>query len=112
MVYVADRRVRNFLRQAVLFADHPLWTIIRTRALSDQLKQYEIPASRGTILAMDGDRTLPIVLNEKLYTLYADPAVYQRSRTRSAQEVANQSAATSQNTRQMMDDGKKNSCAT
>ena len=45
----------------------------KTAALSDQLKQYEVPAARGTILAYDGDRTIPIVLNEKLYTLYADP---------------------------------------
>lgn len=42
-------------------------------ALSDQLKQYEIPASRGTIEAHDGDSVVPIVLNQELYTLYADP---------------------------------------
>ncbi len=46
----------------------------KNAALSDQLKQYEIPASRGTILARDGEQTLPIVMNQKLYTLYADPA--------------------------------------
>jgi cell division protein FtsI (penicillin-binding protein 3) len=42
-------------------------------ALSDQLKQYQIPASRGIIEAHDGENTVPIVLNQKLYTLYADP---------------------------------------
>lgn len=42
-------------------------------ALSDQLKQYEIPARRGTILAYDGTQSVPIVLNEKLFTVYADP---------------------------------------
>jgi cell division protein FtsI/penicillin-binding protein 2 len=42
-------------------------------ALSDQLKQYEIPARRGTIVAYDGTEKVPIVLNEKLYTVYADP---------------------------------------
>lgn len=42
-------------------------------ALSDQLKQYEIPATRGSILAQNGNETVPIVLNQKLYTLYADP---------------------------------------
>jgi cell division protein FtsI/penicillin-binding protein 2 len=46
----------------------------KNAALSDQLKQYEIPATRGIIEAHDGDTTLPIVLNQKLYTLYADPA--------------------------------------
>jgi len=45
----------------------------RSVALSDQLKQYEIPATRGVISAYDGDKTVPIVLNQKLYTLYADP---------------------------------------
>lgn len=42
-------------------------------ALSGQLKQYEIPAERGLIEAHDGDQTVPIVLNEKRYTLFADP---------------------------------------
>jgi cell division protein FtsI/penicillin-binding protein 2 len=45
----------------------------KTAALSDQLKQYQIPATRGTIKAHDGDAVLPIVLNQELYTLYADP---------------------------------------
>ncbi len=38
-----------------------------------QLKQYEIPASRGVIEAKSGDQTIPLVLNETLYTLFADP---------------------------------------
>jgi cell division protein FtsI/penicillin-binding protein 2 len=42
-------------------------------ALSGQLKQYEIPAERGLIEAHDGDGVVPIVLNEKRYTLFADP---------------------------------------
>lgn len=46
----------------------------RKTALSDQLKQYEIPASRGTIKAYDGNSVVPIVLNQKLYTVYADPS--------------------------------------
>lgn len=45
----------------------------RTTALNDQLKQYEIPASRGVISAYDGPTTVPIVMNQKLYTVYADP---------------------------------------
>jgi stage V sporulation protein D (sporulation-specific penicillin-binding protein) len=45
----------------------------KTAALSDQLKQYQIPATRGVIEAHDGDNVLPIVLNQQLYTLYADP---------------------------------------
>lgn len=44
-------------------------------ALNDQLKQYTIPAERGTISAHQGTGVVPIVLNEKLYTLYADPTL-------------------------------------
>ncbi len=42
-------------------------------ALSDQLKQYQIPAERGIIEAHEGNAIVPIVLNQKLYTVYADP---------------------------------------
>lgn len=42
-------------------------------ALSDQLKQYEIQPPRGTIRALDGTSVVPIVLNQRLYTVYADP---------------------------------------
>ncbi len=55
----------------------------KTAALGGQLKQYEIPASRGTIKAYSGTDVLPVVLNQQLYTLYADP-VY----IKNADEVA------------------------
>lgn len=42
-------------------------------ALASQLKQYEIPAARGDIRAYDGDNIVPLVLNQTLYTLFADP---------------------------------------
>ncbi len=42
-------------------------------ALSDQLKQYQIPAERGEIAAHSGNQLAPLVLNETLYTLFADP---------------------------------------
>jgi len=45
----------------------------KTAALHDQLRQYEIPAERGAIEAHDGDSVLPMVLNQQLYTVYADP---------------------------------------
>lgn len=45
----------------------------KAEALSDQLKQYEIPATRGSIKAYNGNAVVPIVLNQKLYTLFADP---------------------------------------
>lgn len=52
----------------------------KTAALSDQLKQYEIPATRGIIQAHEGGSVVPIVLNQKLYTLYADPTFLKRSK--------------------------------
>lgn len=42
-------------------------------ALHAQLKEYEIRAERGVIEAYDGDNVVPIVLNETVYTLFADP---------------------------------------
>ena len=56
-------------------------------ALNDQLKQYVIPAARGVIKLHDGDTTVPIVLNQKLYTLYADP-VYIKHADQDAEAVA------------------------
>jgi len=50
----------------------------RQAALSDQRKEYEIPAPRGLIKAHNGDDIVPIVLNQKLYTVYADPAVVKK----------------------------------
>ncbi len=58
----------------------------RAAALSDQLKQYEIPATRGIIKAYDGHAELPIVLNQQLYTLYADP-VYVKQADQTAAKI-------------------------
>jgi cell division protein FtsI/penicillin-binding protein 2 len=44
-------------------------------ALKDQLKQYQIPATRGIIEANEGGSIVPIVLNQELYTLYVDPTL-------------------------------------
>ena len=45
----------------------------QTAAYSDQLKQYQIPSQRGIIEANSNGQTVPLVLNQTLYTLYADP---------------------------------------
>ncbi len=59
--------IRLFFLQVVDYSHY------HAAALSDQLKQYQIPADRGIIEAQDGSNVVPIVLNQKLYTLYADP---------------------------------------
>lgn len=46
----------------------------KTAALSGQFKEYEVPAERGVILAQDGNNAVPIVLNEEVFTIFADPA--------------------------------------
>lgn len=56
-------------------------------ALSGQLKEYEIPAERGVIEAHDGSNTIPIVLNEEVYTLFADP-VYVKDIKGTAEKLA------------------------
>lgn len=45
----------------------------RDTALAGQFREYEIAPERGVIEAHDGDKTVPLVLNEERFTLYADP---------------------------------------
>jgi cell division protein FtsI/penicillin-binding protein 2 len=59
----------------------------QTAALQGQFKEYEVPASRGVIDAHDGNKIIPIVLNEKKYTLFADPK-YIKDARKAADEVA------------------------
>ncbi|HET7320646.1 MAG TPA: penicillin-binding protein 2 [Candidatus Saccharimonadales bacterium] len=81
VLVVALFGVRLFYVQIIRY-DH-----YKKAALSDQLKQYEIPATRGLISVHDGDSTVPIVLNQKLYTLYADPT-YVKDPGKAAEKVA------------------------
>lgn len=50
----------------------------RQQALSSQLKEYSITPDRGEILASDASGEVPVVLNEKLFTLYADPTLVKK----------------------------------
>jgi cell division protein FtsI/penicillin-binding protein 2 len=58
------------------------------RALADQLKEYKIDAPRGLISAHDGSATVPIVLDQTLYTLYADPSFAAKNADSDAQKLA------------------------
>ncbi len=64
------------------------YSYYHTQALSDQLKQYQIPATRGTIEAYQGNSIVPIVLNQQLYTLYGDPLLIKKT-NKSANDIAN-----------------------
>jgi cell division protein FtsI/penicillin-binding protein 2 len=46
-----------------------------TKANEEQLKQLIIPAKRGEIYALDGNTPTPLVLNETVYTVFADPKI-------------------------------------
>ena len=48
-------------------------------AYSDQLKAYEIPSQRGMIEANSAGQVVPLVLNQTLYTLFADPTLIKDS---------------------------------
>ncbi len=69
VLIVATFGIRAFYVQVIRYDYY------HQRALSDQLKQASIPAQRGTIEAYDGNNIVPIVLNQKLYTIYADPTL-------------------------------------
>lgn len=44
-------------------------------AMKEQVKRLTIPAKRGLIYAMDGPTPIRLVMNETVYTLFADPQV-------------------------------------
>lgn len=58
----------------------------KNTALSGQFREYEIPAKRGVIEAQNGDKRVPIVLNEVRYTLFADP-VYIKDKGEAADKI-------------------------
>lgn len=60
----------------------------RKAALSDQLKEYSIAPDRGIIEAHDASGVVPVVLNEKLYTLYGDPTFVRDAKGDAAKVVS------------------------
>lgn len=44
-------------------------------ANSEQLKRLDIPAKRGLIYALDSQTPVPLVMNQTVYTVFADPTV-------------------------------------
>lgn len=46
-----------------------------TLADQEQLKRLVVPAKRGEIYAMDGNKPVKIVLNEAVYTVFVDPKI-------------------------------------
>src|SRR5919199_2494874 len=50
-----------------------------TLAKQEQMKQLVIPAKRGEIYALDGSNPVKIVLNETVYTVFADPKLVEKT---------------------------------
>jgi cell division protein FtsI/penicillin-binding protein 2 len=69
--------VRLFYLQVIMH-DH-----YSVAAHAGQFKEYQIPADRGVIEAHDGGSIVPIVLNEEVYTLFADPKYIKDPKTAS-----------------------------
>lgn len=82
LLILATFVVRLFYIQ-VIQHDH-----YKQAALSAQLKEYSIPAERGVIEANDGNNVIPIVLNQEVYTLFADP-VYVEDKKAAAGALGN-----------------------
>ena len=82
VLIIAIFTVRLFYVQVIKYNKY------KDAALSDQLKEYQIPATRGLIEATDGNQIVPIVLNKTLYTLYADPA-YIKNASSIGNKIAN-----------------------
>jgi cell division protein FtsI (penicillin-binding protein 3) len=58
---------RLFYLQIIKHDDYVL------QANSEQIKPLIIPAKRGLIYAMDGDQPVQLVMNQTVYTMFADP---------------------------------------
>lgn len=52
----------------------------KAMADSDQLREYNVLPERGLIYAKSGDKKVPLVLNQRLYTVTADPTVIKKHR--------------------------------
>lgn len=69
VVIIAIFGVRIFYLQIIQHEHY------RQAAMADQFKEYEITPTRGLIRAHDGSAIVPIVLNQRLFTVYADPTL-------------------------------------
>lgn len=74
--------LRLFYVQIIQYAHY------KQSALNDQLSVYQIPANRGLIYSEDANGSfVPIVLNQKLYTLYANPS-FIKNPSKVAQQIS------------------------
>ena len=93
--------VRLFWLQIV---EHDYYTNLASR---EQYKQLDIPAQRGQIYAMDQGTPVPLVLNQTVYTVYADPLAVGKSSGAVADMVEKYAGGNAvSNMRQLLDNKK------
>ena len=73
--------LRLFYLQVIKHNDY------KQAARNDQFREYEVDADRGTIYAELNGKTVPLVVNQKLFTVYADPSIIKKP-TETAAKVA------------------------
>ncbi len=64
--------IRLFYLQIIKHGDYA------QQARQDQTREYEVDADRGTIYAQMSGKTVPLVVNQKLFTVYADPSIIKK----------------------------------
>jgi cell division protein FtsI/penicillin-binding protein 2 len=69
LIIMAVFVVRLFYLQVI---QHEYYTEL---ASSEQVKRLTIPAKRGLIYALDGNKPVQLVMNETVYTVFADPKI-------------------------------------
>lgn len=69
MVIFAVFAVRLFYTQVIRYEHY------KAMALSDQTREYDVIPERGRIYAQLGGQSIPLVVNQKLYTVFADPSI-------------------------------------
>ncbi len=67
LVMMAIFVARLFYLQIIMHSEYV------AEAAAEQIKPLTIPAKRGLIYAMDGTTPVPLVVNQTIYTLFADP---------------------------------------
>ncbi len=69
MVVLAVFVVRLFYLQIIRHEHY------KAAAQSDQIREYDVQPNRGTIYAQLNGKDVPLVLNQRLYTVFADPSL-------------------------------------
>lgn len=68
LIIMAIFVVRLFYLQVIMHDEYV------AQAMAEQVKPLTIPAKRGLVYAMDGNKPVELVMNQTVYTMFVDPA--------------------------------------